>query len=302
MRAGYASRTAEYNALFRALHSSLPTSRRFFDDPLAQAFLTWPLNLVARLTVVPGWRGFVHWFIDKRWPGMRSSVVARSALIDDWITTIVGDGMEQLVVLGAGYDSRPYRMPCLSDLAVFEVDHPATQSAKQRALRRQFPALTTNVCYVSSNFDEGQLETVMAAAGYRATLATIFLLEGVTNYLSEAAVDTTVRWCSRAAANSVLIFTYVHRDVLTHPGAFVGTGRLFATLAKAGERLTFGLDPKTLPHFLTNRGLHLERDVGAAEYRRLYLKDAARKIRGHEFYRVALARIADYAPPPDLVA
>ena len=302
MRAGHASRTAEYNALFRALQSSLPASRRLFEDPLAQAFLTWPLNLVARLTVVPGWREFVHWFIDRRWPGMRSSVVARTALIDDWITTCIGEGATQLVMLGAGYDSRPYRLSCLHELTVFEVDHPDTQRAKQRALHHALSDLPTNVRYVASDLNQGQLETAMAGAGYRGTTPTIFLWEGVTNYLTEAAIETSLQWCSRAAASSVLIFTYVHRDVLTNPGAFVGTGRLFASLAKAGERLTFGLDPKTLPDFLANRGLHLERDVGAAEYRQLYLKDAARKIRGHEFYRVALARIGKPAAQADAAA
>ena len=77
--------------------------------------------------------------------------------------------------------------------------------------------------------------------------------------------------------------------------AFIGTERLFASLEKAGEKLTFGLEPNQLPEFLAERGLSLERDVGAAEYRELYFKDAARKMRGHEFYRVALARIATHA-------
>lgn len=295
MRAGYASHTAEHNALFRALESSLPARRRLFEDRLARAFLTWPLNLVARLAVLPGLREFVGWFIDTRWPGVRSSVVARTALIDDAITACVDEGAAQLVILGAGYDSRPYRLPGLRDITVFEVDHPDTQRAKQRVLNRALPALPTNVRYVASDFNQDRLESTMAAAGYQGTVSTIFVWEGVTNYLTETAVDTTLRWCSRAAPGSVLIFTYVHRDILTNPSVFVGADRLFATLAKAGEKLTFGIDPEKLPEFLVDRGLSLERDVGAAEYRQLYLKEAARKIRGHEFYRVALARVGEPA-------
>lgn len=109
--------------------------------------------------------------------------------------------------------------------------------------------------------------------------------------LTETAVDTTLRWCARAAPESLLLFTYVHRDVLTNPGAFKGTERLFATLAKARERLTFGIEPSELSAFLAKRGLTLESGVGAAEYRARYFKDAARTMRGHEFYRVALARV-----------
>lgn len=90
------------------------------------------------------------------------------------------------------------------------------------------------------------------------------------NYLTEAAVDSILRWCSRAAPGSQVVFTYVQRAVLENPRSFVGTEKLFATLAAAGEKWTFGLDPSTLADSLRQRGLSLERDLGAAEYRRLY--------------------------------
>jgi O-methyltransferase involved in polyketide biosynthesis len=89
-----------------------------------------------------------------------------------------------------------------------------------------------------------------------------------------------------------VLFTYVHRDVLTRPHVFAGIDQLFAALERAGERFTFGLEPAEVPAFLTRRGLRLESDVGAAEYRERYYHDAARAMRGHEFYRVAVARVA----------
>jgi O-methyltransferase involved in polyketide biosynthesis len=64
---------------------------------------------------------------------------------------------------------------------------------------------------------------------------TDLIWEGVTNYLTEAAVDATLRWCSRAARESLVLFTYVDRGILTHPGAYVGTDRLCASLATVGE-------------------------------------------------------------------
>jgi methyltransferase (TIGR00027 family) len=184
----------------------------------------------------------------------------------------------------------------LRDITVFEVDHPDTQRAKQRALSRALPAVPKNVRYIASDFDQRQLESAMAAAGYQATVPTVFVWEGVTNYLTESAVDVTLRWCSRAAPGSLLIFSYVHLAVLTDPSKFVGTDRLFTTLAHVGEKLTFGIDPTVLPEFLGERGLSLERDVGAAEYRELYFKDEARNMRGHEFYRVAFARVCRCIP------
>ncbi len=257
--------------------------------------MTWPLTLVARLAVVPGLREFVPWFIDKRWPGVRSSVVARTWLIDEAITASLGVHTEQLVILGAGFDSRAYRLPGLRGITVFEVDHPDTQTTKREALERVLSVLPKHVRFVASDFNQRDLESSMAAAGYRESVRTFILWEGVTNYLTEAAVDATLRWCSRASPGSLLLFTYVHRDVLTRPSAFIGTQRLFASLEKVGEKLTFGIEPSKLPGFLAERGMTLESDVGAAEYRERYFNDAARKMRGHEFYRVALARIGNHA-------
>ncbi len=290
MRAGHASRTAEYNALFRALESSCPENERLFDDALAQAFLAWPLALAVRLAAASVIRELITRFIDQRWPGARSSVVARTRLINDVIARSLEGHMEQFVVLGARFDTRPYRLPGLRGIAVFEVDHPDTQVAKRRALERALSALPQHVRFVATDFHQRDLEAGMAAAGYRESARTFFLWEGVTGYLTEAAVDATLRWCARAAPGSLVLFTYLHRDILTRPDAFVGTRQLFASLAKFGERLTFGIDPSELSEFLATRGLSLEMDIGAAEYRERYFHAAAHKMRGHDFYRVALAR------------
>lgn len=221
MREGHASRTAEQNALFRALESALPENRRLFEDPFAQAFLEWPLALVAGLAVLPGLRQFVPWYIDHRWPGVRSSVVGRTRLIDDAITASLGGDTEQLVILGAGFDSRAYRLWGLRGITVFEVDHPDTQTTKRRVLEHALPTPPTHVRFVATDFKQRGLESAMAAAGYSESARTFLLWEGVTNYLTEAAVDTTLRWCARASPGSRLLFTYVHRDVLTRANIYL---------------------------------------------------------------------------------
>lgn len=212
MRQGHASRTAEHNALFRALESSRPRSTRLFEDPLARRFLTRPFAFVARLALLPGFRELLPWFIDRRWPGVRSSVVARTRLIDDAIADSLAGGArpEQLVILGAGFDSRAYRLPGLRDVTVFEVDRPDTLAAKRGLLERALAVPPDGVRFVSLDFERGSLESVMSAAGYREPARSFILWEGVTNYLTESAVDATLRWCSRASPGSVVLFTYVH--------------------------------------------------------------------------------------------
>jgi methyltransferase (TIGR00027 family) len=294
MKPDRASRTAEHNALFRALERTTTEPPPLFDDALAGRFLTWPLSTVNRVASVPRGGRALRNAIDRRWPGVRTSVVARTRLIDDTLGAMPAGQVGQLVILGAGFDSRPYRLGSLRTVPVFEVDYASTQHAKQRAMTRALGALPPNVTFIPSDFNLRQLGPAMEATGYDPAAPTVFLWEGVTNYLTEEAVDATLRWCARSAAGNTLIFTYINSDVLTSPEKYVGADRLHATLAKVDERLTFGMDPDDMGDYLAQRGLDRQWDLGAAEYRRQYFGELASGMVGHEFYRVALARVQEH--------
>src|SRR5262245_20544980 len=166
MREGRASRTAEQNALFRALESARPPHERVCDDPLARHFLSWPFALVMGVAAIPGGATAVCAYIDRRWPGVRSSVVARTRLIDDWIAAALNHGIEQVVILGAGFDSRAYRLSRLAAIDIFEVDHPDTQVAKQGALKRVLSSTPKHVRFVPVDFKQNDLASPMKDAGY----------------------------------------------------------------------------------------------------------------------------------------
>jgi len=123
MTPGRSSRTAEYMALFRALEGTVPRAARLFDDPYALAMLSGGLRAVARCARLPMLRCAVPWLIDRGWPLTRSSGVVRTRLIDDAVEETLRGGAAQLVLLGAGLDSRPYRLSAASCASVFEVDH-----------------------------------------------------------------------------------------------------------------------------------------------------------------------------------
>jgi len=129
----------------------------------------------------------------------------------------------------------------------------------------------------------------MEASGLHADERTFFIWEGVTNYLTDEAVDATLRYASGVAARgSRIVFSYVHRGLLDGSVRFEGTEKLFRTLKEVGEPWTFGLDPGELPVYLGRRRFRLVLDLGASDYRRRYMKDG-HGMRGFEFYRVALA-------------
>lgn len=300
MLEGRPSRTAEYMALFRALENSRPADARLFADPFARAFLGARLRLVVALARVPGVGHLVCRFIDRRWPGARTSAVARTRIIDDRVRAAISEGIEQIVLLGAGFDARPYRLRGCERLVVFEVDHPSTLAKKREIVGDVMGSAPSWVRFVPTDFNRDSAETALVAAGYDRNRPTLFIWEGVTHYLTEAAVDRTLRWCSQAVPPSQMVFTYIHRAVLDDPTTFFGTVRLFATLEAAGERWTFGLNPTRLADFLTERGYRLDEDVGAEEYRRRCFGASSATMRGYEFYRIAVAHVAGRAADDQL--
>ena len=134
MRAGRPSRTAEQNAAFRAAESARPPGVRLLNDPYAARLLPPGLRILAWISSVPMVGGGLNWFVDTRWPGARSSIIARTRLIDEWLCAAMRVGLEQVVLLGAGFDSRAWRLPAVAHARVFEVDHPSTSAEKRRRL------------------------------------------------------------------------------------------------------------------------------------------------------------------------
>ena len=271
-------------ALFRAIETNRKDG--LFTDPLALGFLGPSLRFAGILTSVPGLRGATSWFIDRRWPGARPSGVARTRWIDDVLSESLRSGIEQLVILGAGYDSRPYRMAGLDSTPVFEVDHPATSASKQKHLAG---IVRSHVTYVGIDFDKDVLGEALERAGFDLSRQTFFLWEGVTNYLAAEAVDATLRYISGAKPRSLLLFTYVNRRALEHPEEFEGMETLSKTLDHAGEPWTFGLDPAKLREWLRARGFDLIEDTGTQDLRKRYLNES--HPRGYGFYRAALVRV-----------
>src|SRR5262249_30506189 len=252
-------------------------------------------RFVVSLSRLPLAGAIIRSYIDRRWPGAQTSAVARTRFIDDAVEAALKEGIEQVMILGAGFDARAYRIGAVGSVPVFEVDHPSTSATKRAVLEATLGAMPSLVQFIAIDFNAGSWQSAIRASGYDPDRRTLFIWEGVTNYLTEDAVDRTLRWCASAAAHSKVLFTYVHRQVLEEPQAFEGTEKLFATLGAAGEHWTFGLDPSCLSSFLAPRGLTLEEDVGASDYRARYFGRAASRMRGYEFYRIAVARVPDPA-------
>lgn len=285
------SRTAEYMAYFRALESGRPGAQRLFYDPFAPEFLGPMFRTATAIARFPAFAPLVYAYTDLRLPGARTSAIARTRLIDDSLLDALYAGISQVVILGAGFDCRAYRMPQLAAATVFEVDHPATHATKLARLRNVLTKLPGNVRHVPIDFMHESLPDVLGRAGFAMPQPAFFIWEGVTQYLTPAAVDAVLNFVARCSPGSRLVFTYIHAALLDGSISFKAAGRLLRRFARLGEPWVFGLDPEKVPEFLQQRGLQLDRDLAAREYRALCYQPSSQGLSGYEFYHVVEAQV-----------
>jgi methyltransferase (TIGR00027 family) len=289
MRIGEPSRTAEFMAVFRASEHAKADGKRLIDDPLAAALLPADLRLLAKLFGFRPLAALLNAYVDRRSPGARTSGIARTRLIDDWIEQSLG-GIDQVVLLGAGFDTRAWRLRSLVSVKVFEVDHPNTAVVKRERLRSADVDLA-RVRFVAVDFENDDFDGLLSAAGFDRSRPAIVVWEGVSQYLNGEAVCGVVRWVGKLAPGSRFIFTYIHEGILNGTASFVGAEKAIATVKASGEPWQFGLIPEELAAFLKERSLSLIADLGADEYRAKVMGTAGCAMRGYGFYHAALAEV-----------
>jgi methyltransferase (TIGR00027 family) len=255
-------------------------------------FLPLKYRVIVRLLRVPVIGERLLAVREQQVPGIIGNLLCRTRFIDDTFREAVAEGFEQVAILGAGFDSRAYRIPGTDRMRVFEVDHPATQDWKRKQIERMYNELPSHVTFVPIDFERQELGEAMAAAGFRTGTKTFFVWEGVTQYIAEEAVDATLRYVSHAVApGSRIVFTYIHRGLINGSVEMKGARKLISELERQGEPWGFGIDPAELSQYLAARGLKLIEDVGAVDYRTRYLDPIGRSMDTFEGERVAVAEI-----------
>jgi methyltransferase (TIGR00027 family) len=279
-------------ALLRAFESNRPRASRLFCDPYAEAFTSGSLRFLARASRLALLGALAPWLFDViGGPGPRPSAVARTRLIDD-IASETAPTVKQVVILGAGFDTRAHRLPALAAMPVFEVDHPATQMAK-RSVVDSLGLSSATVTYVAVDFERQSLEQELCAAGLATGAPSLFIWEGVTNYLSASAVDETLSTIGRVTGpGTVLVFTYINAGVLDGSVSFPEARRWLGSVRRAGEPWTFGLVPESIAGFLGDRGFVLESDVSTKQAGERWFAALGRREHGSALYHVAVARTA----------
>ena len=290
MKTDTPSRTAQYMALFRAIETLRPSQKRLFTDPFAMIFLDNTLKLAVKISSIPFLRNLIFKIIQNKAPGALSSGIARTKYIDDLLEQTISDGVEQVIILGAGFDTRALRLNFLKKFSIIEIDHPATSNIKIKKLENKIGNLPSNVKYYQLDFEKQNLTDLATKYNLNLDIPTTIIWEGVTNYLNQEAVNKTFEFIQKFSDKTYIIFTYIDKLVLENPQAFQGTEQLFKNLKKSEEPYTFGIQPDKLSEYLNKFDLKLIENKSADEYRNKYMPERTNLNKGYEFYRVAYAK------------
>lgn len=279
MKAERPSRTAHFVALGRAFADAGLSHVPDFHDPTARVFLNEKGKRSLGKVEHAARDGKRSMGLDAA-RRMADMIALRTTTIDGAVRDAVAGGATQLVILGAGYDGRAWRMSELAGVRVFEVDHPATQTDK-RAHAAELPAPNGIVSFVSIDFERESLDSVLERAGHDRSVPTCWIWEGVVMYLTRDAMHATLaNVARRSAPGSTLIVNYhtSHRRFIA---------RLLFRLI--GEPQISAWTREEMAADLRSVGFIVREDSGMTDWYQRFAKAEA-KVERVAYMRVVVAR------------
>ena len=271
----------------RATEAVQARDRRIFDADFDYRMLpkTW------RILLLPGVRHLILGLFEMAGMGTPGMLFCRTRFIDDALAGWLDGGGQQVVCLGAGNDSRAYRIPGITHARYFEVDLPVPQALKRQHVQKTLGAIPPHVTYAALDFNTQDLAAELVKAGFRFEIPTFFIMEGVTQYISEQAVENIFGFAAQAPKSSRFAFTYIKREIIEGSARSSIDQRIMKRVARRGMPWVFGIDGQRLGEWLNQRGFKLIDQAGGADYRARYLDPVGRQLNIYMGERIVLAEV-----------
>lgn len=264
-----------------AVEQYYPAGERVITDDLASKMLPLGSKIFVRM-MKPRWvREWIIGLSEKSQPGIWGGLLCRKRYINEKLVD-AARSMEAVVNLGAGFDTRDFRLP--SVVPVWEVDQPVNIKSKEVRLRKALGTIPANVNLVSVDFDHEDPAVVLASRGYSPDLRTFYVMEAVTQYLTEGGLRETFAFLSKSKRGSRLVFTYVRKDFLDGREMY-GWESGYKRFVKSGIWLS-AMNPDEVPRFLDRYGWKLIEDKGYDELAEEYLNPFGRRMKSTPLERM----------------
>jgi methyltransferase (TIGR00027 family) len=269
------SQTAKMTCLSRAC-SALETDPHYKSG-----------DYVAPSLLPRGWASLLHLRLGRMLfsrvvapRGMYEYVIARTKYIDAVFERSLAEAFPQVLIFGAGFDTRMLRFQDLSTRTrIFELDMAPTQTAKLGQYQARHLAVPTNGTFATIDFEKQLLPRVLDEAGFRRQQRSLFVLEGLLMYLRPKAVQATFQTIQAfAGERSWIVFDCVYASVIRHEGTRYGETGIVKTVTGAGEQWNFGIEAGGIQQFLAPFDLTLIEQRDARDLERAYFTDPLGKL------------------------
>lgn len=271
------SRTAQYTCICRA--ASFREKRECYQgsDDIAYSLVPVMIKLILKSSLLCQLCGK---YLAPR--GIYQYVIARTKYIDSEFRDALIKGFDQIVIFGAGFDSRAERFDHLNkSTKIFELDAPITQQEKLKAFSKKKINVPANLVFVPINFNKENLSNKLIEAGFETRRKSMFLMEGLTMYLSSSTIDSTFSFFRDfSAMESLVIFDYVNAGVLLRENRYHGEKDILKTVSRAGESWTFALEQGEIESFLGHYDFNLKDHRNALQLEKKYFRNREGKILG----------------------
>ncbi len=265
------SRTAEMTCLCRAASFMETNACYKSDDAIAPLLLP---NFLRHLFRFPLVRRYITRKMAPR--GIYEYVIARTKYIDAEFTQALKEPFDQILIFGAGFDTRALRFQDEAHhTRVFELDIKTTQQAKiGQYINRGLP-IPANLTFIAIDFDKEALPDKLDEVGFHKDQRSLFILEGLLMYLQPASVRATFQTIQNFAGNgSRIVFDSIYASVLRKEGLYYGEENIIETTTKAGEQWQFGIEKGAIGPFLAEYGFKLIDQKDASSLEKAYFTDA----------------------------
>ena len=274
--------TAQGVAKQRLIETLAEPEERIINDPYADRFV-----LGASVIKFMGHRLNV-WLAQKLVPGFHEHLISRTRFIDDLVKKNSASGVEQYVILGAGYDSRAHRLELPSSLRIFEVDQPEVQARKRSKLPKEL-SNSDNMTYVAVDFTHQTLTEQLINAGFDQNKSTVFTLEGVSQYITKEALSSTIKEVAALTqrASSTFFISYVSDLFDKNPEACFGKGYpnaekraklIMYGSAKVGEPWISFYSAEEIENVLSQNGYSVKENVTLKDLNSRYFAPVGRAL------------------------
>ncbi len=268
------SRTAEFTCMTRAasFYEKQPLYKS--NDYIAPKLLPKFFIPIIKIGI------FRKLFTNKFPPGMYEYVIARTKFIDSIFQKAVSSEFDQILIFGAGFDSRAIRFSDLNKKTIiFELDAPVTQEAKINQFKKRGIEIDPNIVFISIDFNKESLEDKLIESGFSKNKRSLFILEGLTMYLDPEAIDSTFNVIDQFAGDgSEIVFDYVYLSVLRGENIYYGESEVLKQIKDANEPWSFGIEKGKLEPFLKGKNLSLIQSLNSKEIENKFFKMNGNKM------------------------